>query len=168
LVQKIGENIQIRRAVLVEGATLATYRHGLKIGVVVAYTGGDAETGKGVAMHVAAFNPLAINAEDVPAEVLDREKEIFAAKARESGKPEAIVEKMITGSLDKYLNEVTLTRQAYVIDNEKKVGDVLKAAGQTVNTIVRLEVGEGIEKKVDNFAEEVAAATAAASAAAAG
>lgn len=168
LVQKIGENIQIRRAVLVEGATLATYRHGLKIGVVVAYTGGDAETGKGVAMHVAAFNPMAINAEDVPAEVLDREKEIFAAKARESGKPEAIVEKMITGSLDKYLNEVTLTRQAYVIDNEKKVGDVLKAAGQTVNTIVRLEVGEGIEKKVDNFAEEVAAATAAASAAAAG
>ena len=168
LVQKIGENIQIRRAVLVEGATLATYRHGLKIGVVVAYTGGDAETGKGVAMHVAAFNPLAINAEDVPAEVLEREKEIFAAKARESGKPENIVEKMITGSLDKYLNEVTLTRQAYVIDNEKKVGDVLKAAGQTVNTIVRLEVGEGIEKKVDNFAEEVAAATAAASAAAAG
>ena len=168
LVQKIGENIQIRRAVLVEGATLATYRHGLKIGVVVAYTGGDAETGKGVAMHVAAFNPLAINAEDVPADVLEREKEIFAAKARESGKPEAIVEKMITGSLDKYLNEVTLTRQAYVIDNEKKVGDVLKAAGQTVNTIVRLEVGEGIEKKVDNFAEEVAAATAAASAAAAG
>ena len=168
LVQKIGENIQIRRAVLVEGATLATYRHGLKIGVVVAYTGGDAETGKGVAMHVAAFNPLAINAEDVPAEVLEREKEIFAAKARESGKPEAIVEKMITGSLDKYLNEVTLTRQMYVIDNEKKVGDVLKAAGQTINTIVRLEVGEGIEKKVDNFAEEVAAATAAASAAAAG
>ncbi|AXI02956.1 translation elongation factor Ts [Aquirhabdus parva] len=168
LVQKIGENIQIRRAVLVEGATLATYRHGLKIGVVVGYTGGDAETGKGIAMHVAAFNPLAINAEDVPAEVLEREKEIFAAKARESGKPENIVEKMITGSLDKYLNEVTLTRQAYVIDNEKKVGDVLKAAGQTVNTIVRLEVGEGIEKKVDNFAEEVAAATAAASAAAAG
>jgi len=168
LVQKIGENIQVRRAVLVEGANLATYRHGLKIGVVVAYTGGDAETGKGVAMHVAAFNPLAINAEDVPADVLAREKEIFAAKARESGKPEAIVEKMITGSLDKYLNEVTLTRQAYVIDNEKKVGDVLKAAGQTVNTIVRLEVGEGIEKKVDDFAAEVAAATAAASAAAAG
>ncbi len=168
LVQKIGENIQIRRAVLVEGANLASYRHGLKIGVVVAYTGGDAETGKGVAMHVAAFNPLAINAEDVPADVLAREKEIFAAKARESGKPENIVEKMITGSLDKYLNEVTLTRQMYVIDNEKKVGDVLKAAGQTVNTIVRLEVGEGIEKKVDDFAAEVAAATAAASAAAAG
>lgn len=168
LVQKIGENIQIRRAALVEGATLATYRHGLKIGVVVAYTGGDVETGKGIAMHVAAFNPMAINAEDVPADVLAREKEIFAAKARESGKPENIVEKMITGSLDKYLNEVTLTRQAYVIDNEKKVGDVLKAAGQTVNTIVRLEVGEGIEKKVDDFAAEVAAATAAASAAAAG
>jgi len=166
LVQKIGENIQIRRAVLVEGANLSSYRHGLKIGVVVAYAGGDAETAKGMAMHVAAFNPLAINPEDVPADVLAREKEIFEAKARESGKPEAIVEKMITGSIDKYLNEVTLTRQAYVIDNEKKVGDVLKAAGQTVTTMVRLEVGEGIEKKVDNFAEEVAAATAAAAAAA--
>ena len=165
LVQKIGENIQVRRATIVEGENLAVYKHGLKIGVAVVYSGGNDETGKGVAMHVAAFNPMAINAEDVPADILAREKEIFAAKARESGKPENIVEKMITGSLDKFLNEVTLTRQMYVIDNEKKVADVLKAAGMTVTQVVRLEVGEGIEKKQENFAEEVAAAQAAAAAA---
>ncbi len=162
LVQKIGENIQVRRAQIVEGDQLAVYRHGLKIGVVVAYSGGDVDTGKGMAMHVAAFNPMAINPEDVPAETLNREKEIYAAKARESGKPEEIVQKMITGSLDKFLNEVALTRQMYVIDNEKKVADVLKAAGMTVQKIVRMEVGEGIEKKEVNFAEEVAAAQAAA------
>lgn len=161
LVQKIGENIQIRRAELVEGDNLAVYKHGAKIGVVVAYTG-DAETGKGIAMHVAAFNPMAINAEDVPADILAREKDIYAAKARESGKPEAIVEKMIVGSMDKFLNEVTLTRQDYVIDNEKKVGDVLKSTGTQVQKMVRLQVGEGIEKKEVNFADEVAQAQAAA------
>lgn len=161
LVQKIGENIQIRRAFIVEGENLSTYRHGLKIGVVVAYTGGDAETGKGVAMHVAAFNPAAVNAEDVPADILAKEKEIAEAKAIESGKPANIVEKMVQGSLDKYLNEVTLLRQAYVIDNDKKVGDVLKAAGLTVNEFKRFEVGEGIEKKAEmSFADEVAAAQA--------
>lgn len=162
LVQKIGENIQVRRGYIVEGEKLATYRHGLKIGVVVAYTGGDEETGKGVAMHVAAFNPAAVNAEDVPAEILAKEKEIAEAKAIESGKPANIVEKMVQGSLDKYLNEVTLLRQAYVIDNEKKVGDVLKAVGLTVTEFKRFEVGEGIEKVEVNFADEVAAAQAAA------
>jgi elongation factor Ts len=162
LVQKIGENIQIRRGYIIEGENLAVYRHGLKIGVVVAYKGGNEETGKGVAMHVAAFNPVAVNAEDVPADVLAKEKEIAESKARESGKPDNIVEKMISGALDKYLNEVTLLRQAYVIDNEKKVGDVLKAAGLVVTEFKRFEVGEGIEKKEVNFAEEVAAAQAAA------
>lgn len=160
LVQKIGENIQIRRGYIVEGENLAVYKHGLKIGVVVAYTGGNAETGKGVAMHVAAFNPAAIDAEDVPADILAKEKEIAESKARESGKPDNIVEKMISGALDKFLNEVTLLRQAYVIDNEKKVGDVLKAAGLVVTEFKRFEVGEGIEKKEVNFAEEVAAAQA--------
>lgn len=162
LVQKIGENIQIRRGYIVEGENLAVYKHGLKIGVVVAYKGGDEETGKGVAMHVAAFNPVAVDAEDVPADVLAKEKEIAEAKARESGKPDNIVEKMISGALDKFLNEVTLLRQAYVIDNEKKVADVLKAAGLVVAEFKRFEVGEGIEKKEVNFAEEVAAAQAAA------
>jgi len=120
LVQKIGENIQVRRAQIVEGENLAIYKHGLKIGVVVSYTG-DADTGKGIAMHVAAFNPVAVNAESVSADLIAKEKEIAEAKALESGKPANIVEKMVTGSVEKYLNEVALDRQMYVIDNDKKV-----------------------------------------------
>lgn len=162
LVQKIGENIQVRRAKIVEGENLAVYKHGLKIGVVVSYTG-DAETGKGIAMHVAAFNPVAVTAEQVPADLVAKEKEIAEAKAAESGKPANIVEKMVAGSVEKYLNEVALDRQQYVIDNEKKVADVLKATGTTVVEFARFEVGEGIEKKAElSFAEEVAAAQAAA------
>ena len=162
LVQKIGENIQVRRAKIVEGENLAVYKHGLKIGVVVSYTGDEA-TGKGVAMHVAAFNPVAVTAEQVPADLIAKEKEIAEAKAIESGKPANIVEKMVTGSVEKYLNEVALDRQMYVMDNEKKVADVLKATGTTVAQFVRFEVGEGIEKKAEmSFAEEVAAAQAAA------
>jgi elongation factor Ts len=162
LVQKIGENIQVRRAQIVEGENLAVYKHGLKIGVVVSYTG-DADTGKGIAMHVAAFNPVAVNAEAVPADLIAKEKEIAEAKALESGKPANIVEKMVTGSVEKYLNEVALDRQMYVIDNDKKVADVLKATGTVVAQFVRFEVGEGIEKKAEmSFAEEVAAAQAAA------
>lgn len=160
LVQKIGENIQIRRAKIVEGENLAVYKHGLKIGVVVSYTGA-ADTGKGLAMHIAAFNPVAVNAEAVPAELVAKEKEIAEAKAIESGKPANIVEKMVTGSVEKYLNEVVLERQMYVIDNDKKVAEILKATGTTVAEFVRFEVGEGIEKKAEmSFAEEVAAAQA--------
>ncbi|MBF7687433.1 translation elongation factor Ts [Acinetobacter rathckeae] len=160
LVQKIGENIQIRRAKIVEGENLAVYKHGLKIGVVVSYTG-DADTGKGLAMHIAAFNPVAVNAEAVPAELVAKEKEIAEAKAIESGKPANIVEKMVTGSVEKYLNEVVLERQMYVIDNDKKVAEILKSTGTTVAEFVRFEVGEGIEKKAEmSFAEEVAAAQA--------
>jgi len=162
LVQKIGENIQVRRAQIVEGDNLASYRHGLRIGVVVSNEGGSEETGKSLAMHIAAFNPVAANDTDVPAEVLAREKDIAEAKARESGKPDNIVEKMIEGSLRKYLDEVVLVRQAYVMDNDKKVGDVLKSEGVTVKNFVRFEVGEGIEKKQEDFAAEVAAAQAAA------
>src|SRR5690606_27631927 len=136
LVQKIGENIQVRRAKIVEGANLAVYKHGLRIGVVVSYTGDEA-TGKGLAMHVAAFNPVAVNAEGVSAELIAKEKEIAEAKALESGKPANIVEKMVVGSVEKYLNEVVLERQMYVIDNDKKVADVLKATGTTVAEFVR-------------------------------
>ena len=164
LVQKIGENIQVRRAEVIEGANLAAYRHGLRIGVVVSFEGGSEEVGKAVAMQVAAFNPLAVNEADVPADILAREKDIIEAKAKESGKPEAVIEKMITGGIQKYLNEVTLVNQPYVMDNEKKVGDVLKAEGATVVSFKRLEVGEGIEKKQEDFAAEVAAAQAAAQA----
>ncbi|MCH4248400.1 MAG: translation elongation factor Ts [Acinetobacter populi] len=162
LVQKIGENIQIRRAQIIEGDNLAVYKHGLKIGVVVSYAG-DAETGKGLAMHVAAFNPVAVSAEQVPADLVAKEKEIAEAKAQESGKPANIIEKMVTGSIEKFLNEVALDRQQYVIDNDKKVADVLKSTGTTVVGFTRFEVGEGIEKKAElSFAEEVAAAQAAA------
>jgi translation elongation factor Ts len=162
LVQKIGENVQVRRAEIIEGTNLAAYRHGLRIGVVVSMDGGSLELGKSVAMQVAAFNPLAVNEENVPADILAREKDIIEAKAKESGKPETVIEKMITGGIQKYLNEVTLVNQPYVIDNDKKVGDVLKAENATVISFKRLEVGEGIEKKQEDFAAEVAAAQAAA------
>ena len=163
LVQKIGENIQIRRAEVVEGDNLASYRHGLRIGVVVALESGSESIGKSIAMQVAAFNPLAVDEESVPADVLAREKDIIEAKAKESGKPDNVVEKMISGGLQKYLNEVTLLNQPYVIDNDKKVGDVLKTENAKVLSFKRLEVGEGIEKKAEmSFAEEVAAAQAAA------
>jgi elongation factor Ts len=165
LVQKIGENIQIRRAVLVEGATLATYSHGLKIGVIVALEGGNEEIGKQVAMHIAATNPLVVNADDIPAEVLAKEKEIAEAKAAESGKPAAIVEKMVEGTLKKFKSEVSLVEQAFVIDPDQKVSAVLAKAGAAVIRFVRLEVGEGIEKKEVDFAAEVAATQAAAAAA---
>ncbi len=162
LVQKIGENIQIRRAEVIEGASLGAYRHGIRIGVVVSTEGGNDEINKHLAMHIAAFNPLAVDAESVPADVLAREKDIIEAKAKESGKPDNIVEKMIEGGLRKYLEEVTLVRQPYVMDNDKRVEDVLKAEGVKVLAYKRLEVGEGIEKKQEDFAAEVAAAQAAA------
>lgn len=162
LVQKIGENVQLRRAELVEGELLVSYIHGLKIGVLVALQGGDAALGHDMAMHIAASNPLVVMPADVPAEVLAKEKEIYAAKARESGKPEAIVEKMIEGSLKKYLAEVSLVEQAFVKDPDVRVADLLKKAGATVQRFVRFQVGEGIEKKSVDFASEVAAAAAAA------
>ncbi|PRD18248.1 UNVERIFIED_CONTAM: tsf [Trichonephila clavipes] len=165
LVQKIGENIQVRRAVLVEGASLATYVHGLKIGVVVALEGGNGEIGKQVAMHVAAANPLVVTPEELPADVLAKEQEIAEAKAAESGKPANIVEKMVEGALKKFKGEVSLVEQAFVINPDQKVGDVLKGAGAKVTRFVRLEVGEGIEKKEVDFAAEVAATQAAAAAA---
>ena len=157
LVQKIGENIQVRRVEVLEGSNLASYRHGLRIGVVVSFEGGNADTGKNLAMHIAAFNPVAVDDESVDADLLAREKDIIEAKARESGKPDNIVEKMIEGGLRKYLEEVTLLRQPYVMDNEKNGGDVLKAEGVNVLAFKRLEVGDGIEKKQEDFAAEVAA-----------
>lgn len=164
LVQKIGENIQVRRAELVEGERLATYIHGLKIGVVVALSGGSDELAKDVAMHVAAAKPEAIKPEDVSPVVVAKEREIAEAKARESGKPDNIVEKMIEGSVKKFLAEVSLVEQAFVKDPDTKVGQLLSKAGAAVTRFVRLEVGEGIEKKEVDFAAEVAAQAAAAAA----
>lgn len=162
LVQKIGENIQVRRAQLVEGALLGNYIHGLKIGVVVALEGGNDELAKDVAMHIAAAKPEAITPEDVPAAAVAKEREIAEAKAAESGKPANIVEKMVEGAVKKFLSEVSLVEQGFVKDPDTKVGALLAKNGAKVVQFVRLEVGEGIEKKEVDFAAEVAAAQAAA------
>jgi len=160
LVQKIGENITVRRAVMLadEGATVGSYVHaGSKIAVLVALRGGDEDLAREVAMHVAAVNPLVVKAEDVPAEVLSKESEIYSAQAADSGKPADIVEKMVSGRLRKFVEEVSLMEQAFVKDPDIKVGKLVKDAGADVISFVRYEVGEGIEKKTEDFAAEVAA-----------
>ena len=159
LIAKIGENIQVRRLLRFDGAegALHSYRHGVRIGVVVELIGGDEALGRDLAMHIAATNPLCVGADQVPAELLDKEREIFKAQALESGKPEAIVDKMIEGRMRKYLEEVTLLGQPFVKDPEQSVEKLLKQAGAQVRNFARIEVGEGIEKKTENFAEEVMA-----------
>lgn len=158
LVQKIGENIQVRRAVLLEAeGVVGSYLHGGKIGVLAALTGTNEELGKDVAMHVAATNPLVVNPDEVSAELLEKEKEIFAAQAKESGKPEAIIEKMIAGRIKKYLAEVSLVEQAFVKNPDTKVGKLVSDGGAKIDSFIRFEVGEGIEKEVVDFAEEVRA-----------
>lgn len=159
LVAKIGENIQVRRLVRFDGVegVLHSYSHGVRIGVVVELVGGDEALGRDLAMHIAATNPLCVSADQVPAETLDKEREIFRAQALESGKPEAIVDKMIEGRMRKYLEEVTLLGQPFVKNPDQTVAALLKEQGAEVRRFTRLEVGEGIEKKVENFAEEVMA-----------
>jgi elongation factor Ts len=160
LVQKIGENISVRRAELVggEGQTVGSYVHSNnKIAVLVALNGGDQDLARDVAMHVAATNPLVVNPEDVPADVLSKESEIYTAQAAESGKPADIVEKMVSGRLRKYIEEVSLTEQAFVKDPDLKIGKLAKQGGATVLAFNRYMVGEGIEKEVVDFAAEVAA-----------
>lgn len=162
LVQKIGENINLRRVSVVEAEVVDTYVHSNnRIAVLVALKGGDADLARDVAMHVAAANPLVVRASDVPADVLEKEREIYAAQAAESGKPAEIVEKMIEGRIRKYVAEITLLEQAFVKDPDLTVGALLKKAGADVVSFVRYEVGEGIEKEVVDFAEEVAAQAAA-------
>ncbi|MCA0934676.1 translation elongation factor Ts [Vibrio alginolyticus] len=158
LVAKIGENINIRRVQYVEGTAIASYRHGEKIGVVVAGEG-DAETLKHVAMHVAASKPEYVNPEDVPADVVAKEKEVQVEIAMNEGKPAEIAEKMVVGRMKKFTGEISLTGQAFIMEPKKTVGEMLKEKGASVSTFVRLEVGEGIEKAAEmSFAEEVAAA----------
>lgn len=159
LIAKIGENVQLRRLVRfdqVEGV-LRSYRHGVRIGVVVELEGGHEELGKDLAMHIAASNPVCIDASGVPAEALEKEKEIFRVQAQQSGKPEAIVEKMIDGRMRKYLEEVTLLGQPFVKDPDQRIEQLLKQAGAKVLRFSRVEVGEGIEKREENFADEVMA-----------
>ena len=157
LVAKIGENINIRRVQYVEGAAIASYRHGEKIGVVVAGEG-EAETLKHVAMHVAASRPEFVNPEDVPADVVAKEKEVQVEIAMNEGKPQEIAEKMVIGRMKKFTGEISLTGQAFIMEPKKTVGEILKEKGAAVSNFVRLEVGEGIEKAAEmSFADEVAA-----------
>jgi len=159
LIAKIGENISVRRFSLLEAGDgrLASYLHGTRIGVMVAMEGGTAELAKDIAMHIAASRPLCVAADGVPAELLAKEREIYAAQAAESGKPDNIVEKIVEGRVRKYLNEVTLLGQPFVKDPDQSVEKLLKGAGATVRCFERFELGEGIEKKSENFAEEVMA-----------
>ena len=158
LISKIGENISVRRFVrIASSGSIYTYRHGVRIGVVVDMEGGDAELGRGIAMHIAASNPVCVSEADVPADTLAKEREIFRAQALESGKPENIVDKIIEGRVRKYLQEVTLNGQPYVIDPDITVGKMLEKAGASVISFTRFEVGEGIEKKQEDFAAEVMA-----------
>ncbi len=160
LIAKIGENVNVRRFTLfeaAEGARVAGYLHGARIGVLVEVQGGDAALAKDIAMHIAATNPVAVDEDGVPEDVLAREKEIIAAQAAESGKPPEIVEKMIGGRLRKFISEVTLSGQPFVKDPETTVGKLLDKAGARVLRFQRFEVGEGIEKEEGDFAAEVMA-----------
>jgi len=157
LVAKIGENMTVRRfARLSTEGVLACYSHGVRIGVVVDIDG-DAGLGRDIAMHVAASNPVCVDEADVPAEMLAKEREIVEAQARESNKPDNIIGKMIAGRMRKYLGEITLKGQPFVKDPDTTVGKLLDGKETRVNRFVRFEVGEGIEKKQEDFREEVMA-----------
>ena len=168
LIGKIGENMSFRRFKRFDGSNLAAYLHGSRIGVVVEFDG-DATAAKDVARHVAAMKPVALTSADVPAELIEKERSVAAAKAAESGKPADIVAKMVEGSVQKYLKEVSLADQVFVkaADGKQTVAQMLKAANTTVKGFTLYVVGEGIEKKADDFAAEVAAQVAAAKGAAA-
>jgi elongation factor Ts len=162
LVQKIGENISIRRFVCFETeGRIAIYLHGNRIGVMVDYTGGDEQLGKDIAMHIAAANPLFLSRETVAADILVRERAVYEAQAKESGKPAAVISKIVEGKLEKFYTDSCLMEQIYIKDSDGKIKikDLLKKAGEkiTLNRFVRYQLGEGIEKKKENFAEEVAA-----------
>ena len=158
LVMKLGENISIRRCVNYKtDGKLASYLHGSKIGVMIDYSGGDETLGKDLAMHIAASKPMCVNKDQVSSEVLEHERQIFAAQAAESGKPENIIEKMVEGRIAKYLAEVTLVGQPFVKDPDITVEKLLAQKSASVKDFTLFGVGEGIEKKVENFAEEVKA-----------
>ena len=164
LIGKIGENMSFRRFKRVTGGKTASYLHGTRIGVLVEFDG-EEQAAKDVAMHVAAMKPVALTSADVPAELIEKERAVATAKAAESGKPADIAAKMIEGSVQKYLKEVSLFNQPFVKNDKQTVEQMLKAAGTNVKAFTLYVVGEGIEKKVDDFAAEVAAQVAAAKAA---
>ncbi len=161
-IAKIGENMTLRRMAVIEGDVVAAYVHNAaaegmgKIGVLVALKGADAGIGKQIAMHIAATNPASLSEADLDPALVEREKSVLTEQARESGKPEAVIEKMIEGRMKKFFEEVTLLGQKFVMDPDKTVADVAKEAGVEVLGFVRMGVGEGIEKAEEDFAAEVA------------
>jgi elongation factor Ts len=158
LIAKIGENITVRRVSRIESTgVVGAYLHGTRIGVLAAVEGGDEELAKDIAMHIAASKPECVSEEQVSAELIEKEKEIFSAQAAESGKPPEIIEKMITGRIAKFLKEITLVGQSFVKDPDQTVAKLLSSKGATVTGFERLEVGEGIEKKEEDFVAEVMA-----------
>jgi elongation factor Ts len=158
LIAKIGENINVRRVDFLQSAdVLGSYVHGDRIGVLVALNGGDESLAKDIAMHIAAMKPQFINPEEVSADLVEKEKEIFTAQAKESGKPDDIIEKMIGGRINKFLAEVSLTGQPFVKDPNVTIGNLLKSNKASVANFICYEVGEGIEKKEENFRDEVMA-----------
>jgi elongation factor Ts len=157
-IAKIGENMSVRRFQIFEtNGHLGVYKHGDRIGVLVDMEGGNDELAKDISMHIAASKPTAVSSDDVPSELIEKEKEIFTAQAQESGKPADIIEKMIGGRINKFLKEITLLGQPFVKDPDQTVEKLLKGADAKVLKFTRIEVGEGIEKKQDNFVEEVMA-----------
>lgn len=159
LVAKVGENVQIRRFTRFDakGDRLGTYIHGGRIGVIVDMSGGDDDLARDICMHIAASRPVCVDSDGVPQDMLDKEREIYTAQAKESGKPANIVEKMVEGRIRKYLGEITLLGQPFVKQPDTSVGELLSNAGASIKRFVRYEVGEGIEKQEENFAEEVMA-----------
>ncbi len=158
-IAKIGENMNVRRFARLtsDQGALGCYLHGTRIGVLVELVGGDADLAKDIAMHIAASRPLCVSAEDVPADLVAKERDIFAAQAATSGKPANIIDKMVEGRLRKYFEEITLLGQPFVKNPEQSVGQLLKAHQATVTRFTRFELGEGIEKKSGDFAAEVMA-----------
>ena len=158
LVAKIGENIQVRRFNLMQiSGAIGSYLHGAKIGVLVDVDGGDDSLRKDLAMHIAASAPASVSADDIAEEQLDKERKFLSEQAAQEGKPAEIVAKMVEGRMRKYINEITLLGQPFVKDSDLSVGKLLDQAGASVHGFVRLEVGEGIDKKVEDFAAEVQA-----------
>lgn len=160
LVQKIGENISVRRITreAIAGGTVGSYVHGNnRIGVLVGLVGGDQDLAKDVAMHIAAVSPQFVSPESVPADVIAKEKDIYMAQANDSGKPPEIIEKMVSGRVRKFLEEISLSKQPFVKDPDVTIGDLVSKAGAELGSFTRYEVGEGIDKQEVDFAEEVAA-----------
>jgi elongation factor Ts len=159
IVAKIGENVSVRRLqnVSAENGVLGAYKHGDRIAVLTVLSGKDANLAKDIAMHIAASRPECVCEEQLSNELVEREKAVFIEQAKESGKPDHIIEKMIVGRMNKFVNEVTLYGQAFIKDPETSVGELVKSKNAEVESFVRFEVGEGIEKKEDSFVEEVMA-----------